>query len=407
MKKAMRKMIPAVIMLLISAMLVGTSTYAWFSMNKTVTVTGMTVKAKGTDNVMIADAAAVEAVDFEHDASAESLYAYGINQVRKGNLQPASSIDGVSYYYTDSTNVNANGAARTATYEAYTEETTLANSDADKANYDTGFNSNYGITSVTTDNVAYAYIDYSFYIKATNAADSSQNLRLSRCNLLYNNATIENTAKAWRVAVFAKRAGTEGNGKDTIVADDVAAGNLKAILSLTGAHYFSYSNDATEKAVDAAPSTLAAVTNFGSAATLGSIAAGKTDYYKVTVRLWLEGEDTTCNNDTFASLGADWSLDLAFSLDGSAGITAIASTTVVSIASSGALATATFSLPGETAKEYKWYNAADDSLVTTGTAGTDNNINQYTFAADGNYYCIVETVKGSKYRSNTIAVDVP
>ncbi|MBO4539094.1 MAG: hypothetical protein J5781_02375, partial [Clostridia bacterium] len=332
MKKAMRKMIPAVIMLLISAMLVGTSTYAWFSMNKTVTVTGMTVKAKGTDNVMIADATAVEALNLPTE-SAESLYAYGLDQSRKGNLQPASSIDGVSYYYTDSTNVNANGAARTANYTAYAEETTLSNSAADKSNYDTGFNSNYGITgSVTTDNVAYAYIDYSLYIKATNAADSAQNLRLSRCNLLYNNAAIANTAKAWRVAVFAKRAGTEGNGKDTKVTDDVAVGNLKAILSLAGAHYFSYSvGDPTEKAVDNAPSTLAAVTNFGSAATLGSIAAGKTDYYKVTIRLWLEGEDTTCKNDTFASLSGDWTLDLAFALDESTGVTAIGSVATTTV----------------------------------------------------------------------------
>ena len=38
--KASKKIIYAVIMLLISAMLVGTTTYAWFSMNKTVTVTG-------------------------------------------------------------------------------------------------------------------------------------------------------------------------------------------------------------------------------------------------------------------------------------------------------------------------------------------------------------------------------
>ena len=57
MKKAMRKMIPAVIMLLISAMLVGTSTYAWFSMNRTVTVTGMQVQAKAEKSLVISAAA--------------------------------------------------------------------------------------------------------------------------------------------------------------------------------------------------------------------------------------------------------------------------------------------------------------------------------------------------------------
>ncbi|MBO4384415.1 MAG: hypothetical protein J5854_03215 [Clostridia bacterium] len=49
MKKAALKLIPALCMLLISAMMLGTTTYAWFSMNTTVTATGMNVTAK-SDN---------------------------------------------------------------------------------------------------------------------------------------------------------------------------------------------------------------------------------------------------------------------------------------------------------------------------------------------------------------------
>lgn len=41
-----KKIIPALCMLLISAVLMGTSTYAWFSMNTTVTATGLSVTAK-------------------------------------------------------------------------------------------------------------------------------------------------------------------------------------------------------------------------------------------------------------------------------------------------------------------------------------------------------------------------
>ena len=44
--KKFKKLIPALCMLLISAVLMGTSTYAWFSMNTTVTANGMEVKAK-------------------------------------------------------------------------------------------------------------------------------------------------------------------------------------------------------------------------------------------------------------------------------------------------------------------------------------------------------------------------
>ncbi len=44
--KKFKKLIPALCMLLISAVLMGTSTYAWFSMNTKVTATGMEVNAK-------------------------------------------------------------------------------------------------------------------------------------------------------------------------------------------------------------------------------------------------------------------------------------------------------------------------------------------------------------------------
>lgn len=42
----MKKLIPTICMLLVTATLMGTSTYAWFSMNTTVTATGMSVTAK-------------------------------------------------------------------------------------------------------------------------------------------------------------------------------------------------------------------------------------------------------------------------------------------------------------------------------------------------------------------------
>ena len=44
--KKFRKLIPALCMLLVSALFVGTSTYAWFSMNTSVTATNMQVTAK-------------------------------------------------------------------------------------------------------------------------------------------------------------------------------------------------------------------------------------------------------------------------------------------------------------------------------------------------------------------------
>ena len=47
--KKFRKLIPALCMLLVSALFVGTSTYAWFSMNKAVSAANMQITAKSAD----------------------------------------------------------------------------------------------------------------------------------------------------------------------------------------------------------------------------------------------------------------------------------------------------------------------------------------------------------------------
>ena len=49
----MKKLIPAIVMLLISALLLSTATFAWFSMNNKVTVTGMQVKATTGPSLVI------------------------------------------------------------------------------------------------------------------------------------------------------------------------------------------------------------------------------------------------------------------------------------------------------------------------------------------------------------------
>ena len=49
----MKKLIPAICLLLISAMMLGTSTFAWFSMNTTVTATGMSISASAPTSLLI------------------------------------------------------------------------------------------------------------------------------------------------------------------------------------------------------------------------------------------------------------------------------------------------------------------------------------------------------------------
>lgn len=55
MKKTQRKLIPAVAMLLISAIMLSTSSFAWFSINTTVEANGMKVKATADPGIVIAN----------------------------------------------------------------------------------------------------------------------------------------------------------------------------------------------------------------------------------------------------------------------------------------------------------------------------------------------------------------
>lgn len=387
MKKTMRKIVPAVLMLLISAMLVGTSTYAWFAMNNKVTVTGMTVNVQVKDNILISK------------TNSDNTFTGGIQFAdRNALLAPVSTVDGVAFYYANSqTAVAGNGESKavgdnTKTFTAYSESTALANDNAGKSNYDNGFQAQAGVIGAITDsNVAYGYLEYAFYIKATNAAATQSNLNMTVCNLLYNGSPLVTTTgkedRAWRVAVFVQDA-----TKDTALDTAVAAGDLKTILAPASAAYF-----VTGKAA-ASTSALGSVSNFSSAATLKAIAASTTVYEKVTIRLWMEGEDNTCKNETYAAMTGNWALDLAFEIQNGAGTAAIQSTPITTSTSglTGSITLTDTKLSnGETPSSYAWKDASDDSAAT----GTGNNTASFTADGSGDYYCLITTTDGNVYRT--------
>lgn len=138
--KKFKKLIPALCMLLISAVLMGTSTYAWFSMNTTVTATGMKVTAK-SDNVFLQisendtftdpattvtfteTATALKPTTPTIDTDKKNItkwqYAYSTdpsNAETGAVLQDVETDDVAKYVYTKSLKVRiANGSTATAT----------------------------------------------------------------------------------------------------------------------------------------------------------------------------------------------------------------------------------------------------------------------------------------------------
>ena len=317
MKSLKTQFIGAIAMVLVAAIAMGSSTYAWFAINSKVTATGMAVKTTVSDNLFIADL---------NQAGGTKLAA-NFNKIPKEDafvtsvvltapaaatlLEPTSTVNGNNFFYNLTTNTNASGARASTliNYKAYD-----GSNDIDDG-YDTDFESNYLASG------AVGYVDYPFALKAVNGSGSTKYINLKNLSLTYGDNT-DTISKAFRIALFFEpvvgTTGTVSDGTNYSVSADVPADgdNLNSIKSMNGATYFT-----PVKAVSAVD-TLADVTGSGNPklnnATSIAIDGGKTMYYKVIVRVWLEGEDNTCNNTTFMSLKDNWSIDLEFQMENAA-----------------------------------------------------------------------------------------
>lgn len=379
--KKFKKLIPAMVMLLIATMLMGTTTYAWFSMNNKVTVTGMTVKTKVSNNLMIASTSA------NNNKVADSAFKSGLDQVVTGTLQPASTDDGVNYYYTY--DAGADGAILTGKTFTAVPSTAIINDGA-------------------TDYLA--YVDYVFEIKATNAGSAPAYVNLSTVNLLYNG--IAPTDRGYRVAVFVQDQATPSATLDSgaVTSAYEAIGDAAdSVLGwdTTGANYWTTKSGVNGTAADAKGT----VSNYA-AAVYREVAAGKTQYFKFTVRLWLEGEDKSCKNDTYMALTGAWTLDLAFTFEAaySSAVTQIGSTALATATNSegtldAGVAIGSALANGEIVASYQWMKASGTTAADTTVASATNKT--YTPDADGTYYCVITTTKGNTYRTNQFEIDVP
>ncbi|MCR5457999.1 MAG: hypothetical protein K6F14_07975 [Clostridiales bacterium] len=297
--KKFKKLIPALALLLVSAVLMSTASYAWFSMNNKVTVTGMEVTTKVSNNLYVRNS-----TYGQHDETVTN-YLSGIKQTVTGLLQPVSTTDGINFFYVDAQHdVNANGSVKSgAEYIAYTDSS--------------AFTTNY------LEAQAVPYVDYVFELKAVNTGVGPVELKLSELVLTYTAVTASSATideNAYRVAVFMEKYDSAYTNTSAAI---TSSGTQKSILKESSSAYFTASQAVVSS------SGLGAVQNLSQGVAF-NVAAGATEYYQVIVRLWLEGEDTTCNNDTFVDLTeGNWKLDLAFVLGETPSATTVLSSAVV------------------------------------------------------------------------------
>ena len=170
----MKKLIPAIAMLLVSAVLLGTSTFAWFSMNNKVTVTGLQIQTTVTNNLLVDNY-----TGGSWDTNDSTFEASKTQSITTDNVVvPVSTIDGTNFYFAKKDNVRGNGDAKADDYYAVGADFAALKSEYTEA--DAG------------------YLDYHMVIKADNTSDSAQKIVLTKLKLTYSGAT--DTNNAFRVA---------------------------------------------------------------------------------------------------------------------------------------------------------------------------------------------------------------
>ncbi|MBR0528713.1 MAG: hypothetical protein IJJ76_02980 [Ruminococcus sp.] len=359
---ARKKLIPAAGSLMISAAMLSTSTYAWFTMSREVEVTGIKMTASVPEGYEVSlgkgmlsstsliagegNATLVAAPDNNTDNDLDWTHAVAVcDYYDFGYLLPASSINGTDIWYTN----NATQAGRAVDANA-----TFAQADTAASPKMTTYNK---ITSATHD-ADFAeehqkgyYIDIPVWFRSSSSTASTLGVKVTITagrNDGSGPTGTGNLYKAARVAILDANGAANTSTADKVIADSTVYTSASA---LQGAYYNRYTAAQTSddtlitypQAVKAAGSlnganatgtTLAtAITNanslYGTVSFLNqtSESAGTVSGDAVvalaaptsgnnysaavqkTIRVWLEGEDVNCWDSNAAQ---SFTIDLTF-----------------------------------------------------------------------------------------------
>ncbi|MBR4761432.1 MAG: hypothetical protein IK086_02195 [Clostridia bacterium] len=199
----------------------------------------------------------------------------------------------MKFFYTTSGLADGNSAAED--YKVFNAAETPTDGEL------TAFNTAYGTTG------AVGYVDYVIDLKAVNPSESAKYIALTKLDLVYTGTATDNT-KAHRVAMFVQDATYGAN--DAFTAFNAKAATATCIIDVTGAE-----NQTADNAVSAAATAPTAISIMATQArTSIEVAANSTKYFKVTLRMYVEGEDKTCTNEYFLKLTSAWRLETQFEL---------------------------------------------------------------------------------------------
>lgn len=205
--KKMRRLIPAIAMLLVSAVMLSTASFAWFTMNTEVEVSGMEIKAKADGSLLIsqaplsAEGTSVGQPSITLSTGVKNLYPMAYNALstnttlKQGATLSSESADGW-YVPDDNKENNIQTGLNNGDLKALTE------SDLTKDN--TGYNK-------------YYYAE-EFYIAAADEAKTNASLQIDLTALAAS--TVNETWKAYAAAIYVVNKTTASGAANAYWADN-------------------------------------------------------------------------------------------------------------------------------------------------------------------------------------------
>ena len=322
---AAKKIIPAVGMLALSATMLSTSTYAWFTMNKEVEMTGLNMTATVGEGMEISlaevDGTTITAPSLTTPADDKSdswgsAVVVGDYYEKIGLLNPASSVDGVNLYdATDATN----GGKKASNFKSID----LTNNDnIATATARTTLETDKAVTA-DEDSVGYC-VDIPVHLRTNKKSGSGAKENgdiYCKINITPNSKSAEGSAlgtdvdtlyKAIRVAFIPKTEGTDSVTNIFAVDSDCYGGDKVAVSGISTKTASTNLINSTDSTFVVNASEFAEGIGVDSGLNIPlADGAGQYGHLDFTVRVWLEGESTSCYNDKACQ---SWNIDLAFSL---------------------------------------------------------------------------------------------
>lgn len=263
-----KKIFASASMLTVSAVMLSSATYAWFTMSTEVTVTGMNVKATAADGLLITDT----------NVAADRVWeiSKNINMTSAVALAPTSTVDGSAWAYAKSAHFDNADPEQTAT--GYTDLSAFTYTNPD--------NGSHWITGegVGSNGTGDSKVDYvllkNFYVKASGDAAWDKDL------------TIENVTATLSTT-------NTGEGVDNIY-------KSLRVLVVVGNQSFIYAPvtgyDSTIKYKNTTTLTLVPSTTQSVFTAVDSIPIVDASAINVKMYIYFEGEDEACKSSNVSGI---------------------------------------------------------------------------------------------------------